>query len=152
MRALHAASLAVLAAILPPSAWAASVADMAWLSGSWEGKVGAGLMDEQWGAPSGDSILGMARVVRGGKTTFVEFMQVKPEGAEIVLTVITPGEPEVKFRLTRAADREAVFENPGRDFPSKIVYKLTPDGALFARVEGKHDGKPISQEFSLSRK
>ncbi len=146
------ASLIILAALLPQPVQSAGISDFRWLSGSWEANVGTGLMDEHWNEPSGDTIQGMGRGVRNGKTVFLEFMLIRPEGADIVLTIIPPGEQEIKFRLTQSSSNEAVFENPARDFPKKILYRLNADGSIFSRVEGHSNGKPISQDFAFRRK
>ena len=51
------------------------------------------------------------------------------------------------FTAVRVGAREAVFENPAHDFPTRIAYRITADGGLLARVEGRVNGQPRVLEF-----
>jgi hypothetical protein len=81
-------------------------------------------------------------LVAKGKTDFMEFMSLEPEGQGVTMW-ITIGSAAKKddrktaaFRLTSLKGKEAVFECPENDFPSKITYRLQRDGSLFCRIEG----------------
>ena len=58
--------------------------------------------------------------------------------------------PPTGFALVESGPRRAVFENPGHDFPQRIVYERTGD-RLDARIEGRQDDQPISEEWSWGR-
>ena len=59
-------------------------------------------------------------------------LRARPGG---VFYVATPeGEGTTAFRLTRAVDGEALFENPAHDFPTRIRYRREGDDGLVAEV------------------
>jgi hypothetical protein len=53
--------------------------------------------------------------------------------------------------LIKLQSREAVFENPEHDFPRRIIYRLEPDGSLFARIEGMPKGKLRGLDYPMKR-
>ena len=61
------------------------------------------------------------------------------------------GRPATPFRLVQGGEKRAVFENKGHDFPQRILYWLTPDDTLHARIEGPRGGKTVSQEWAWKR-
>ena len=58
---------------------------LAFLKGTWSGKVGDDWVEETWSAPHGDSIIGMFRWQSGGKTTMWEMLSIKEEEGKAVL-------------------------------------------------------------------
>jgi len=63
----------------------AEVQDMHWIAGSWEGQALGGTFEETWNPPNGDSMMGMFKVVRDGKTQFSEIMTIVKHGDSILL-------------------------------------------------------------------
>src|SRR5262245_25153445 len=131
------------------------LADFAWMTGSWQGKAFGGDYDEHWSPATGTIMLGVARTVRDGKTSHYEALRLEQTADGIVLTAFLPKDGKFNdgtpFKLTKAGEREAVFENPEHDFPTRIIYRR-PDGeSLFARIEGMRNGKLSGVDFPLSR-
>jgi hypothetical protein len=54
--------------------------------------------------------------------------------------------------MVELGDSRAVFENPEHDFPKRIIYRLTPDGSLNARVEGIEKGRATAEEWTWRRR
>ena len=52
---------------------------VAWLAGCWESRDGKGAYQEQWMGPNGQTMLGMSRTVRDGKTVAWEFLRIHQE-------------------------------------------------------------------------
>lgn len=127
------------------SAW--TVADLAWLSGSWATAKGKVQIEEHWTKPAGDSMIGMGRTVSDGKTVFYEYLRIEARADGIYYVAHPKARPGTDFKLTRLQGKEALFENPVHDNPKKILYRKNPDGSLTARVEGEEKGKPVSEEF-----
>jgi hypothetical protein len=127
--------------------------DFAWLAGCWEANRNGREINEQWMKPLGGTMLGMARTVANGKTVEYEFVQIREEQADgAIYYVAKPsGQPEASFKLVKLQNREATFENPEHDFPQRIIYRLEPDGSLFARVEGTSKGKARSFDYPMKR-
>jgi Domain of unknown function (DUF6265) len=127
--------------------------DFAWLAGHWRIEKDDVLVDEQWMAPAGGLMIGMARTVRGGKVREYEFTLLRQEPNGDILYIASPSrQTETAFKLTSLSDGTAVFENPQHDFPKKIVYARLADGSLLAAIEGPgRDGKPRRVEYPFQR-
>jgi Domain of unknown function (DUF6265) len=121
-----------------------------WMAGSWGGEINDVRMEEHWTAPDGGLMLGMHRdVPASGKTSF-EFLRIEKRGDSLVYLAMPGGRPATPFPLATATGQRLVFENPAHDFPKRILYWR--DGErLCARVEGKHQGKDLSEEWCWSR-
>ena len=156
MRYLIAIVIAVMALPLFGAAAARthSVADVAWLAGSWVGEHDGGLIEEHWMTPSGGTMSGMSRLVIGERTAFHEYLRIvtaKDGGIDYMAQPVGRC-PAVAFRMTSVSDTEAVFENPAHDDPKKITYRLEEGGKiLVAIVEGERDGKPTKHESRMAR-
>jgi hypothetical protein len=126
------------------------IASVAWLNGCWQGKSEEGRVDLQWGKPAGGSLLGAGRVVRGDRTAFAEFLELRESVDGLLLVVHPLGQPPVTYRLQEAGRNEAVFVNAGQAFPQRITYRR--DGAtLQVRAEGEPGGNQRQVRYKLSR-
>ena len=102
--------------------------------------------------PSGGTLIGMSRTVRGGKTTGFEFIRIVT-GATGIDYVAKPSssKEETAFRLVKSSPTEAVFENLAHDFPQRIIYRHQPPDALAARIEGMQNGKLNGMDIPMKR-
>jgi hypothetical protein len=102
--------------------------------------------------PSGKTMLGMSRTVANNITVEYEFLRLHEESnGDVFYTALPSGQQEASFKLVRLEKHMAVFENPGHDFPQRIIYKLEDDGSLKARIEGKNKGKERGVDFPMKR-
>ena len=120
-----------------------------WMAGCWEGKGDNRQLEEHWTQPAGQSMLGMSRVLAGGKTVAFEFMRILEDERGIVFIAQPSGQKETPFRLSQFKNQQATFENPDHDFPQRIIYRKEPDGSLLARIEGKENGKELGMDFPM---
>lgn len=121
------------------------------MSGCWSVHMGAMTIEEQWNRPAGGIMQGVSRTLKDGKAVFSEFIRLEQRGEDVVYTPrIGDGSKPVEFRLVRLTAAEAVFENPGHDFPQRVIYRKAPD-ALPARIEGTKNGKSRSEDFPYRR-
>ena len=126
--------------------------DLSWLAGCWEGNVRGREVNEQWMKPAGGIMLGMARTVSQGKAAEFEFTQIREDKDGSIYYVAKPsGQAEASFKLIKLQNKEAVFENPQHDFPQRIIYRLQPDGSLFARVEATVKGQLRGLDYPFKR-
>ena len=127
--------------------------DFAWLAGHWRIEQADRQVDEQWMAPAGGLMMGMARNIQGGKVREYEFTLLRQEPNGDIFYVASPSkQSETSFKLTSLEGGAAVFENPQHDFPKKIVYARQADGSLLAAIEGPgRDGKPRRVEYPYKR-
>lgn len=66
---------------------AATIADLAWLAGDWEGEAFGGTFTETWGAPTAGTMVGMYRLMHDGETTLYELELIAEEADSLVLKV-----------------------------------------------------------------
>ena len=134
-----------------------SLADLSWISGRWVREEDGEYLEEHWGEPRGNSLLGTFRWLRGDRAWLYEFMLIEelPEGIVFHLRHFGPGsvaweeqDAPMSYPLARLSEREAVFENPEREDPRRFVYRRSGD-ELEVRVEAP-DGSAESYTFRLT--
>ena len=64
---------------------AASLDDLSWLVGSWEGDAFGGRAEEVWMPASGGSMMGTFKLSVNGKATIYEFFTLVPDGESLTL-------------------------------------------------------------------
>lgn len=125
---------------------------VAWMAGCWAGDFGEAGTTEQWMAPAGESMLGMSRTVRKGRTVEHEFLQIRPDETGRLAYIAKPyNQAEATFPLKSASGQSVVFENPSHDFPQRILYRLVSEGRLMARIEGERNGQQRGVDFPMRR-
>jgi hypothetical protein len=131
---------------------AATLADFAWLVGSWEGAMGKSRVEEYWSRSDGDIMVGMGRTLANGKVREFEFLRIEARPDGIYYVAHPNARPGVDFKLAQWDGREAVFVNPGHaDHLKKIIYRKNPDGSVTARIEGEDNGKLFAVDFPYQR-
>lgn len=129
----------------------ASLSDIAWLSGCWQGREGNAVIEEIWSKPSGGSMLGMGRTVKGNRTVSFEFMQFREENGSLVFLPQPGGGARVSFPLKDAFGEKATFENLKHDFPQRVIYERKGKALMWASIEGMQNGKAERQEFVMHK-
>ncbi len=114
----------------------ASVADLAWLSGCWSGRMGSAAVEEFWSAPRSGSLVGMSRTMRGDSTVGYELLLISVRGGELVLDATPHGQGTTSFTSSWRGSRAITFANPAHDFPQQIRYRLVARDSLLAQLEG----------------
>jgi len=152
-RALVLALLLIAGAPWRGHAQSTRLESVSWLIGCWEllSSDQNQLIQESWGAPIGNSMLGMSRTVRDGKLLEFESIILRVEKGKLAYEAHPQGQPTATFLSTRIADRTATFENTAHDFPQRIGYQLKDDSSLLAWIEGTVDGKQSRREFPYHR-
>ena len=121
---------------------AAGVQRLAWLQGCWRLDAGPRIVEEQWMAPRGQTMLGSSRTVRDGKTTEHEFVIVRETaGGQLAYEVSPSGRAPTLFTSTSVEDGSVVFENLQHDFPQRVAYRRQ-GSELLAWIEGPAKNAP----------
>ncbi|MGM9483102.1 DUF6265 family protein [Roseateles sp. NT4] len=145
--------------LLPPlllaacaSAQAHPFAAVEWMAGCWAQAGREAGTVEQWMAPAGGLMLGMARTLKDGRVVEFEFMQIRADAEGRLSFIAQPqGRPPTEFALLRQGDAEAVFENATHDFPQRVIYRREAADRLMARIEGTLKGKERGIDFPMQR-
>lgn len=129
------------------------IQDLAWLAGTWKGKVGPGVWEAVYTTPSGDEVLSTNKEIRQGRVVSFEFERFFKAGEKIVMTPYVKGVKSVSFTMTTcdAKERKAIFENPKHDFPQRIEYHRAEEERLVITVSARRDGKQRGFRLDLQR-
>jgi hypothetical protein len=141
--------VALLLGFQPPPA--AKINSLQWLAGCWTMTSGSGVVEEHWMRPSGGTMLGMSRTVRGGKTTEFEYVQIREDAGRLAYDAKPSGQAPATFPLLKLDDNEVVFEDKAHDFPQRIIYRRNADGTVTARIEGSKGGQVHGIDFAYQR-
>ena len=137
----------------------AGIRDLGFVSGAWRGTQGGSVIEETWMEPEGDAIVGVARVVSGGKTrqTEIGVMQERPEGVVLLLRHFGRGQvaqeekdAPLLFRLKDLVGRRAEFveEKSG----TRLVYERTAEDRLTVTLIKTVEGKEVRSSFEYRKR
>ena len=108
--------------------------DVEWLSGYWRTELsyprdGPHWTEEFWSWPARGLMVGMRREENGfdRDRRVLDHMRIQLEHDETRLYLLPDQGTTRTYRLVRSSDREAVFEDPGRDYPQRIAYRREGD-------------------------
>ncbi len=126
----------VLALVTPAFAQgpAATVADLAWMTGNYQGDTGNGTLEENWAEPDGGSIASLVRSTAGGATNMIELIVVEETGNSLTLR-LKQWDPGMKPRadgfqvmeLIEIGDKKVRFTNTGEGGLQQLGYSLVGD-------------------------
>jgi hypothetical protein len=139
---LRAVLLFLLFAALTP---AADLSSFSWLAGRWVSDDPKAVAEEIWSPASGDGMIGMWRMVAGGKARVLEFMAIRQESDGIVLLLrhfdpalaVRTSEKErpLRFKLLPGAGKEWTFEGQESGVTVRLVYSRPDDSTLRVVLE-----------------
>ncbi|CAN5886820.1 DUF6265 family protein [soil metagenome] len=121
---------------------------LSWMAGNWAGVQDGVETEELWQAPKANTMLGLHRDVAGGRAVSFEFLRIEAKPDGVSYWASPGGGAATQFRLIELRGKRVVFENAKHDFPQRIVYWLSDDSALHAKIEGTRNGKPASEEWT----
>jgi hypothetical protein len=123
---------------------------LAWLHGCWQTTGSPSLVEEQWMAPRGGTMIGMGRTVRDGRTTEYELVVLKEQDGRLAYEAHPSGQPAAVFLSREISDTSVVFENAQHDFPQRVGYRRSESG-LAAWIEGTLKGQMRRVDFNYVR-
>ncbi len=125
---------------------------LGFMAGCWTGSAGGStIIEEIYTRPSANIMLGTTRYIRDETTTMFEFSLISEDSAGVTLLPYPRGRPsEATFLLTHSEPGRVMFEAPQHDFPKRIIYRVTSDNQLLARIDGG-EGSDKVMEWGLTR-
>ncbi len=122
-----------------------------WLAGCWEVSTGELVIEEQWMAVRGGTMIGMSRTVREGELAGYELLRLHEGRSGWVYEAHPSGQPTASFRSSEITDTSIVFSNPHHDFPQTIAYMRISSDSLLAWIAGERSGQFRQVEFLYRR-
>jgi hypothetical protein len=125
-----------------------AVEGLAWLAGTWLAQEADGSWtEERWAPPRGGVMLGTSLAGKGDAAGWFEYMRIASDkDGRIAFHASPGGAPASAFPLVRWGAREATFENPAHDYPTRIVYRRNGN-VLNATISGPGGSKSRSWRF-----
>lgn len=148
--ALIAVAFASIASAASPPA---TLADAAWLEGTWQGEGLGGWVEDVWGAPRAGAMPGMFRLVKDGGVVFYEILTIVEKEGSLELRLrhfnadLTGWEEKDKvlsFPLTEKSEGKLRF--------SGISYERTDTGILCVVALRGKDGVVREEPFRFVRR
>ena len=131
---------------------AADVAKLSWMAGSWVEVKDGVTTRETWLPPLEGVMSGVGQTNRPGRKPYVEYTRISAEPAGATFSAMVAGQSPTPFVLLPGAlEGEAVFENKGRDYPQRVIYRRCGRKDLCARIEGMVDGRLNYNEWRYRR-
>ena len=130
------------------------LASMTWLAGTWSGEMWGGEFTAHYSTPKGGRILSYSVLRKGGKRVFYEFEVFEVQKGKLVYSPFPGGKPAVPLVLTKAEGSAAVFENPKKDYPTRIAFTFLnyrKGDELRIVLDDPHNKSDKKEVFSLKR-
>ena len=123
----------------------------AWLAGCWEARAPGRVVEEQWMAPRGHSMISMGRTVHGD--TLIDFEQVilREAGGRLEYEAHPMNQPSAIFTSTQITDNNLLFENQMHDYPQRVGYTRRGADSLLAWIDGTTHGERKRVDFFYAR-
>jgi hypothetical protein len=143
------------------SADKATMADVAWLAGSWKSASTDNNLpasEEIWSAPAANAMMGMFRMYQGDRIIIYEFLMLEqtPDGLFMRLRHFQSGmegleDKPIRLKLSSFSADKLVFDNPDGNQPKQIVYALQDGEQLAVTVTSVRDSSPETFTLNFQR-
>jgi Domain of unknown function (DUF6265) len=124
------------------------------LEGVWKMNGSRAVLCEEWKKMGKNYLQNKGYLVKGSDTTVTERVALTrtKEGIFYTSTVEEQNNKKpIAFKMTSASDNTFVFENPGHDFPKRIVYQIVSADSLHAWIDDGEDETKKVRHFYFTR-
>ncbi|MEX2488851.1 MAG: DUF6265 family protein [Pseudomonadales bacterium] len=131
----------------------ASLTDVAWLQGHWQGRAFGGVTEEVWTPPFGGSMMGAFKLVADGEVKFYEFLTISEEGKTLMLKLKHfHGDLRGWEEKNETVDFPLVEVGKDKVFFDGFTFEKTSDDEMtvYVRMED-NEGRTRGQWFSYQR-
>ena len=133
---------------------AANLDAMKWIAGTWKGKAWGGTFEAYYSTAEGGRVLGHSRLFKGDRVVFYEFeMFTTTKDGKIRLHPFPGGKKATGLRAPGVVkgENKIVFENPDKDYPTRITYHRVSEDRLVITLDDPHGGSKKTETFDLKR-
>ena len=128
-----------------------TAASLEFLAGHWVADMWGGKFHAYYSTPEGGKVLSHSELRRDGKVAFFEFEKFEVRESVLVLDPFPGGSPAKGFVATQVAKSKVVFENPKKDYPTRIVYERKGAERLEVTLDDPHGGSEKTEVFRFKR-
>ena len=130
----------------------ASIENVKWIAGYWQGEIWGGQSEEIWSHPSAGSMMASFKFTENNQVKFYELMAISEHHGSLMLQLEHFGrdltgweakDQSMNFRLVRLTDTSVYFED--------YTYKLITQNEMHAYVVIDNDGKKQETKFVFKR-
>jgi len=143
--------LGAVCAAAPLAGQATGVGRVGWLQGCWVGVSPGRVVEENWTAPRGGSMIGVSRTLRGDSLLTYELVIVRARDTTLQYEAHPARQAPATFTAIHASDTALVFENRAHDFPQRVGYRRIRNDSLVGYIEGSMGGRARRMEFPYAR-
>jgi uncharacterized protein DUF6265 len=129
----------------------ADIERLAWLQGCWQSASPGRVVEENWMAPRGRSMVGVGRTIRGDSLIEYELVLLRQQRGMLTYEAHPSGQSAATFTTHVVTDSMVVFDNPAHDFPQRVGYRRSGADSLIAWVEGTRQGRARRLDFPYAR-
>lgn len=131
----------------------AEIEQMEWLAGTWSGAMWGGRFEAHYSSAAGGRILSHSRLFIKDDVRFYEFEVFEPKDSVVYLQPYPGGKAATGFALEShdSEARKAIFENPKKDYPTRIVYERVGQDQLVITLTDPHGESDKVERFELKR-
>jgi len=126
-----------------------------WLTGSWGNSSIYGNLSESWEKINDSTYYAKSYFIKGNDTLHQEAIELSQKGDIVTYSATVQGQNNdkpVPFRLTKATEKQLIFENPAHDYTKKITYTQITKDSLIAEISGMQQGKMSSERYPMKKK
>jgi hypothetical protein len=125
-----------------------------WISGNYMLKSNYGNYSENWKKIDSVTYYGLGYFMDAENTDTLFRQRMKlhqtSEGVFMYFNVKNQNDnKDVEFRLTKQENKVFTFENPFRDYPSIVIYKILSDTSVNVVMNGFKNGKEKKEDFII---
>ena len=138
----------------PPTEPVLRVDRLTWLEGRWSGPMWGGTFHAHYTRPGDGRLLSFSELRSKERVQFHEFEVFEDSQDGVTLKPYPGGKPAVELKLTALSweQRKATFENPKKDYPTRIVYHRVGEDRLTITLDDPHGGGDKREVFDLKRR
>lgn len=127
-----------------------------WLLGDWEQKDSMGTLTESWQVLDDSTFAGKSLFITAkNDTVHQETIELMQNGDFLIYSNTIKGENRdepTQFQMREDQDSLLVFENPKRNYPKKIMYRLNKDASASISISGTQNGKQSTETYRLLKR
>jgi hypothetical protein len=129
----------------------ARIDSLDWLAGTWAGPMWGGEFVACYTPSGGGKVLSFSELRKGGHVSFYEFEVFEAREGALWLTPYPGGQKKASFKLAGSEAEKAAFDNPDKDFPTRITYHRAAKDRLVITLSDPHGKSDKVETFDLKR-